>query len=197
MDWLDLSHPIEPSMPVYPGTEPPTFHYPCSIEENGFREMKIDLYTHTGTHLDAPAHIFKEGISLDALCPDYFVGSGLVFDCRSLTLDGEKICLKHFLPYEKELDGKDFLLFNLGWSSKWGREEYFSRYPVISERLARLLAETSLKGVGVDAISVDGVMDQNLPIHRILLGSGKVIIENLANLDQLTESPFILYCFPL
>ena len=44
-----------------------------------------------------------------------------------------------------------------------------------------------LKGVGLDAISVDPVESHDLPVHRILLGSGMVIVENLANLDSLPD----------
>ena len=50
---IDLTHPISEDMPVYPGTEPPIFETGCSIEEAGFLEKKITLYSHTGTHIDA------------------------------------------------------------------------------------------------------------------------------------------------
>jgi kynurenine formamidase len=54
-------------MPVYPGTEPPEFLVPCTIAVDGFTEKKLTLYSHTGTHMDAPAHILEGAPTLDHL----------------------------------------------------------------------------------------------------------------------------------
>ena len=54
-----------------------------------------------------------------------------------------------------------------------------------------------LKGIGFDAISADSADTLTYPIHKILLGSDMVIVENLTNLDQLPEGLFEFTCFPL
>lgn len=64
---IDLTHPIASNMPVYPGTEPPVLITGCTIDESGFLEKKITLYSHTGTHVDAPAHLIKGAKTLDRL----------------------------------------------------------------------------------------------------------------------------------
>ena len=56
---VDLTHIIHPDMPVYPGTEQPVFEAGTSLEIEGFLEKKISFFSHTGTHMDAPAHIIK------------------------------------------------------------------------------------------------------------------------------------------
>lgn len=59
MKIVDLSHTISPDMPAYPGTEQPIFKIGRTIENDGFLEKEITLYSHTGTHIDAPAHLIK------------------------------------------------------------------------------------------------------------------------------------------
>ena len=77
----DFTHIIEPSMPVYPGTEPPHLKAANTYERDGFRETLLELYSHTGTHMDAPAHIFPDRPTLDQLPAEQFVGRALVVDC--------------------------------------------------------------------------------------------------------------------
>ena len=53
---VDLTHVIQPGMPVYPGTEGPRFEGTSTLERDGFMERLVSLTSHTGTHVDAPAH---------------------------------------------------------------------------------------------------------------------------------------------
>ena len=61
MKVIDLTHTIRPDMPVYPGTEPPQFLPANSYEKDGFKETKLCMFTHTGTHMDPPAHLYAGG----------------------------------------------------------------------------------------------------------------------------------------
>jgi arylformamidase len=65
MKVVDLSHLITVSMPVYPGTEPPRIEDACTIPEHGFAEKRLTMFSHTGTHIDAPGHILAGGARLD------------------------------------------------------------------------------------------------------------------------------------
>ena len=58
MKVIDLTHTIRADMPVYPGTEPPKFEPANSYEKDGFQETLLSMFTHTGTHMDPPAHLF-------------------------------------------------------------------------------------------------------------------------------------------
>lgn len=61
MKTIDLTHTIEENMPVYPGTEPPKIVEATTVEVEGFAEKLLTLFSHTGTHMDAPAHMLKRG----------------------------------------------------------------------------------------------------------------------------------------
>ena len=82
---FDLTHTISPNMPVYPGTEPPVFTTGCSIDETGFLEKKITLFSHTGTHIDAPAHLLKGHKTLDMLPIEHFYGPALLLNFTDFT----------------------------------------------------------------------------------------------------------------
>jgi len=193
MRCIDLTHTISPGMPVYPGTEPPLISRPCTIDQNGFDERKLTLFSHTGTHLDSPAHILKEGNTLDRLPLEHFYGPATVIDATGIP--------GHEIPIEllNTLGGNkvDFIIFYTGWCERWGEPGYFQGYPVLATETAHDLAQRGIKGVGIDAISVDPVQSTGFTIHKILLGAGLVIIENLTNLKSLAGKEFTLYCFPL
>lgn len=79
---VDLTHIIHPDMPVYPGTEQPVFEAGTSLEVEGFLEKKISFFSHTGTHMDAPAHIIKNAKKLDELDISYFCGKALCLELK-------------------------------------------------------------------------------------------------------------------
>ena len=66
MKILDLTHLIEEAMPVYPETEPPKLTPSNTFEQHGFRETLLTMGSHTGTHMDAPAHMLRDVLSLEA-----------------------------------------------------------------------------------------------------------------------------------
>src|SRR5690554_2742312 len=94
MQLIDLTHTISEDMQVYPGTEPPSLETACTVEKDGFKETLIKFYSHTGTHMDSPAHIFANEKSLDELPIEHFYGRGLIVDCTSIGA-GEEIYEKH------------------------------------------------------------------------------------------------------
>ena len=180
MKLIDLSQTIAPDMPVYPGTEPPAFRIGCTLGAEGFLEKEIRFYSHTGTHVDAPAHLLHGGKTLDQLPIESFYGQALLVNYSGGP--GSSI---------------DFLLICTGWSRYWGNKAYFAEFPVLCERAAHWLCQFNLKGVGVDAISVDPTEAEDFPVHKILLGEGILLVENLANLDKIACRRFDFACLPL
>ncbi len=192
---LDLSQTIHPDMPCYPGTPQPVFHKLSSIEQDGYAEQLLTVSSHAGTHVDLPSHILPEGSSLDAWSLDRFTGKGFALDLRASV--GGIISLGELRGFEARLQECDFLLLCSGWSQYWGGPEYFIGYPVLSPDAARWLTGFHLKGIGVDMISVDSPDAVDFSVHSLLLRSGILIIENLADLSPLFHSSFIFSGFPL
>ena len=193
----DLTHTISENMPVYPGTETPKLKSACTLEANGFRETLLQMYSHTGTHIDAPAHMFKNGASLDSFDGGQFVGIAAVIDCTELGENG-RIDLS-FIDRNRALaDKAEFLLFRTGWDKFWGGAAYFEDFPCITGEVADYIAASGKKGVGLDTVSIDPVSSTDFENHRKILGQNKtVIIENLCGLDKLSAGLFGLIAAPL
>ena len=194
---IDLTHTIESGMPVYPGTEPPILEPANTYDRDGFRETKLSMYSHTGTHMDPPAHLFRDRTTLDAFPPEQFIGKALVIDCTSLK-EGEPITMDHLSRYGTKAETADFLLFYLGWDVRWGSEAYFGDYPCIDDSVLEYMLEGSYKGIGFDVIGLDPIADGNLTRHKKLFQTRDIInIENLCNLGLCGNDLFWFSCFPL
>jgi len=189
---IDLTHPINSVMPVYPGTIPPRIEQHCNIEKDGFAESGLSMVTHTGTHIDAPCHLFSGAASLDKLPLDRYAGSAFVIRCGNRA----ELDLDFLNIFSFEIKQTDFVLFCTGWAEKWGSSDYFSDFPVLTPEACRWLASFPLKGIGFDTLSADLVGSQELPNHRILLKKEILIIENLNNLAGI-PSICKFQCFPL
>lgn len=191
MKVYDLTHTIQNDMPVYPGTEQPKLTTACTIEAVGYRETLLHMFSHTGTHMDAPAHMLLDGAALDSYPGGKFAGTAVVVDCRGQ----ESISLPLLQSYD--LHGVDFVLFCTGWDQKWGSPDYYEGFPCLTADAAAYLATLPLKGVGEDTISLDPCDSVDFPNHIALLGADFVNTENLTGLDALIGRRFTFVTLPL
>ena len=196
---IDLTQLLNEKISVYPDTVAPTFKVSNTVEKDGFTEIQITMASHTGTHVDAPCHILQNGKSLDRLPADKFIGNAMIIDCRGK----DEINLQFLQPFEQKITKVEFILFFTGWQYKWSTQNYFDNCPVPTREAALWLTNFKLKGIGVDAFSLDKITsalivnEENLPNHHILLGKEILLIENLTHLDLLPDGNFTFLCFPL
>jgi arylformamidase len=192
---IDLTHVVRPGMTVFPGTESPVFEVGASIDTEGYAEKRITLFTHTGTHMDAPAHILAGAKTLDQFPIEKFSGRACIVDVRSI--ETGKIGVEVLEARAEAIEKSEFVILRSDWSRFWDSDAYFLHFPVLSAEAARWLVGAGIKGVGLDMISVDEVDSTEFVIHHILLGAELVIVENLTNLEELPDSVFSFHCFPL
>ena len=196
MKVVDLSHTICEDMPVFPGTLPPTIRTGTTVIKDGFYEREITMFSHVGTHIDAPAHVLESAKTLDQFPIAKFAGSCCVVNLADL--NSEVIDLDFLIDFHCIIEKHDFVLFRTNWSQKWGTDAYFKDYPVLHQETTKWLAGfPNLKGVGIDAISIDGIDSKNLENHRILFEKDIIVVENLKWLDTLPVKEFSFSCFPL
>ena len=195
MKVIDLTHTIREDMPVYPGTDTPHLETANTYEKDFFKETKMTMYTHTGTHMDPPAHIFAGRTTLDQFPADQFIGKALVIDCRDLK-DGDAITMEHIRKYGSKPEQADFLLFNIGWDRYWGSDAYFGDYPCVDDEVLDFIMAGNYKGIGVDTISIDP-MNKLTRHRRLFRDKDIVIIENLTGLHRCGDDLFSFSAFPL
>ncbi|HBZ67893.1 MAG TPA: hydrolase [Bacteroidales bacterium] len=193
MPVIDLTHRIENDMPVFPGTPKPVLIKSFIVERDGFAETRLTMMSHTGTHMDAPAHMLGKGSSVDQLPAERFIGQALCLDVSHLNA----IALEDLIPYQEQISQVRFVLFSCRWDEKWGHDAYFHSFPVLTEPAAAWLLQFNLSGIGADCISFDQMSSTDYPIHRVLLGHGLLLIENLTGIATLTGKTFDFIAAPL
>lgn len=180
--------PIHEKMPIYAGDPVPAMEWAKKLPENSSFVTKLSFGAHTGTHVDAPMHFKLDGLRLDQLPLDSFVGTALVVDA---THEKEKVTLSS-VKKEKIQKG-DIVLFKTRNSS----EDFFREdFIYVDADAAGLLAQKGVKTVGVDGLSVDRYKSGNHPTHHALLDTGVAIIEGLRLKDAPVGRHFFV-CLPL
>ncbi|MCI8971660.1 MAG: cyclase family protein [Oscillibacter sp.] len=192
---IDMTHTITPEIPVYPGTPVPSLSPACTFTRDGFRETLLTFSSHTGTHMDAPAHLFQEGRTLDQMPMSQFSGRATVLD---VSQEGPVITEAFLRSNYEAIHCADYILFYTGWEDHWGTERFLEdTFPVPDEEAARYLVSRGLKGVGTDAISIDRMGDSHLPIHHILLKDSILSIENLCLKKVRGRKDFLFFALPM
>ncbi len=184
---IDLSVLLDSKTPAYPGDPTIGLTQDSSVTQDGYLGHTIQLGSHTGTHIDAPAHMIEGAASLGSLDLTTFVGNGkLVTDMSIDAIDAAGV------------GADDIVLFYTGASQRFYEPTYFTDYPVLSLEVAEYLIAKDVKLVGLDTCSADIV--DGFPVHKKLLGAGIPIIENLTNLtalQELSNPDFKVYALPL
>lgn len=192
MEIIDLSHTINATMPLYPGTDPVEIIQNATVDEHGYNEKKLILTSHIGTHIDAPAHMLRHGERLDEMPLDSFYGNAEIVDVQDRHID-----IEFLEQYESVFENNDYVIFYTGHERFWHQKKYFEKYPVLSPEAAEWVSGKKLKGIGFDVCSADPVGSNDLPVHHILFDAGFLIVENLTNLKNLLGTRFLFSCFPL
>lgn len=192
---IDMTHAITPEIPVYPGTPAPSLAPACTFTKDGFRETLLTFSSHTGTHMDAPAHLLREGRTLDDMPMSQFSGRATVLDVSE---EGPVITEAFLRSNYEAIHCADYILFYTGWEDRWGTERFLEdTFPVPDEEAARYLVSRGLKGVGTDAVSIDRISDSRLPIHHILLKDSVLSIENLCLKKVRGRKDFLFFALPM
>jgi kynurenine formamidase len=86
------------------------------------------------------------------------------------------------------------VVFDTGWTAHWGSDRYL-RHPFLSGETCRELVTLGVGLVGTDALNVDDTAGGSGHAHWTLLGADVLIVENLANPDQLVPGRRYRFAF--
>ena len=186
MKIIDLSMPLDERTPAYPEDPPLDITQIAELPKHGWNEKRLEINSHCGTHIDAPAHMIAKGRTLSEISLDHFYGKGIIIDVREKEINLS--CLTTL-----KITRQSVVLFLTGQSERKG-EEYYENAKFVTEEVAEKLVEMDIKAIGIDSFSPD---HKPFPIHKILLSKNILIIENLKNLQQLLGKDFSIHFFPL
>ena len=166
---------------------------------------KLTLATHIGTHVDAPYHFHADGVTVENMPLERYMGPALLLDLRPVARSLTPLSvadLQQAGGSAAAARDKIVVLFT-GWAAaESGGARFYSQGPYLSNEGAAYLAEAD-----VNAVAVDFPIDKHpptpqstiddFPVHRLLLGRGIPLIENLINLEQLVGWDFELWALPI
>ena len=182
---IDLTHYLEDDMAIYPGLPQPSFRPIARVEDDGYAMSEYHLLNHIGTHVDAPAHQIAGGDTLDEIPLDR-----LVTDAVTIDVSGRQpgpIPVEELEPHFAAIGEGDLLFLFSDNARNWGTEAYWTGWSYPDADAARALIDRGISGIGFDGPSVDPVDTTTFELHRVWLGAGRIILENLTNLDQLPQ----------
>jgi kynurenine formamidase len=236
----DLSHPLEEGMNVWPGKLSVfLFWIPlhslvligvhvafqhCVTCHPDYTSGSFTISEHCGTHVDAPYHFVKDGLTVDRIPLTQLITSVKVVDITAACVKDRdyQLSVTDLQAFEEKhsmLNSCDVLFIRTGWHIHWkeGNASYFGTstvsneaakedeksasalsFPGISVEAAQLLVERGIKGVGLDSPSLDYGKSSDFAVHRLLLSNGIIGIENLnEEIVNLPPSGAVVMIMPL
>jgi len=206
---IDLSQALEEHMPSFPTHS--KFHRNLwGSYWHGDRSLhyQLVLSEHNGTHVDAPAHFISDAkpeahVTIDQVPAGRLIGRGVRLDCREFG-EGDYVGGDFITRWEGQhgaIQAGDIVLFDFGWSAHWAlrpaNRRYLTDWPGVGMDAAEYLISKPVAALGVDTLSPDPPQAlQTRPIHPVVLEKQVLIVENLANLDQLPDF-FVFVALPL
>lgn len=190
---IDLTHTFDERVPGFKKETAKT------LARDGWNASTLTIYSHAGTHMDAPAHFEVNEQTIDQIPVQHFMAEGILVKIED-PAPGMEIGIAHLGALaDQDLTGKA-VLFNTGWSKYLGDIDMFRNHlPRIGRKLASFLVEKGVQIVGVEPPSVADVNNnvELTEVHHILLGGDIIIVEGLTNLEDLSGAPFIFMALPL
>ncbi len=191
-NWIDISVPLRNGMASWPGDPPLEVHRISDIAKGDHATVsRISMGSHTGTHVDAPAHFVRDGIDVARLPLDVMVGPVRVIQIKDHDAIKEDELKTH------NLARGDRVLFKTRNSpDAWSSPGFVEDFVHLTEPAAEYLVWLGVWVVGVDYLSVGAYKGGGAAVHQTLLGHGVWIIEGL-DLSQVEEGAYDLVCLPL
>lgn len=186
----DISVPLSPELPFYPGDVPVSLSPWTSLANGDAANLtRLTLCTHSGTHLDAPRHFNDQGATIDKVPLDLLIGKALVAEVHGALEIGVKELER--LP----IKGYHRVLLKTENSALWNLSTFSPDYVALSVDGARFLVGAGVKLIGIDYLSVESFQGKG-EVHQTLLDNGVLILEGL-NLSKVTHGEYELICLPL
>ena len=191
---VDLSHTYSETFPTFPGTPGASRRTHVTIERDGFYGQVWELWEHTCTHMDVPAHFIPGGRSSEEIGARELIAPIVVLDIsrRAAREPDTVVTPNDVLRFERRngrIPRGAIVAMHSGWAARAGDEAAYRngmRFPGFGvEAIDFLLRRRRIGGIGVDTLSLDHGSSSDFAAHKAILGADRLGIENLRNLKAL------------
>lgn len=153
---------------------------------------RLDCDVHTGTHVDAPRHVFRDGKSVEQLPLDTLMGPAFVaYLPNAASITARDLARLGLPPRVKRL------LLRTSNSNLWARGSrgFCTKYVALTPAASQWVVDQGIQLVGIDYLSIQRFGGSPMT-HRVLLKAGVIILEGL-NLAKVRPGMYELICLPL
>ncbi|KAL5707066.1 Cyclase-like protein 2 [Ranunculus cassubicifolius] len=198
---FDISHRYTENLPSWGTTQGlgQFLWLPASMKNGSLaNNSEMKMPTHTGTHVDAPGHVFDHyfdaGFDVDTLDLDLLNGPGLLVDVpRDKNITAE---VMKSLNIPKGVRRVLFRSLNTDRGLMWKKEFDTSYVGFMKDGAKWLVDNTDIKLVGVDYLSA-AAYDDLIPSHHEFLRGREVILVEGLKLDDIVPGIYSVHCLPL
>jgi kynurenine formamidase len=169
---------------------------------------------HGGTHLDAPIHFAKDGLTADRIPVEQFIGPAVVIDISAQSNKNAdyRLTRADVLAWERAhgtIPRGAIVVLRTGWSMRWPDPKTYLgdntpgeasklHFPSYGEDAARLLvADRKVSALGADVASIDYGASKDFIVHQIAAKASVLGLENLANLGVLPAKGATIIALPM
>jgi arylformamidase len=190
MKIYDVTRPVSPAMPVWPGDPPVSLKMVKRIEDGAKDNLShLASSVHIGTHVDAPLHFIAGGDDISSLSLDVLTGPATVVALPEADAITAGDLARLNLPHEVKR-----LLFKTR-NGTLPTTEFSKDFVALTLDAAQWIVEHGVRLVGMDYMSVEHFGGDG-SVHRALLGAGVVAVEGL-DLRDVPPGDYTLYCLPM
>jgi kynurenine formamidase len=171
---------------------------------------------HGGTHIDAPVHFAAGHQTVDRIPLERLIGRAVVVDVADRCAQNAdyQVTRDDFLGWERQhgvIPSDALVLLRTGFSRRWpdpaaylgtaerGPEAVAKlHFPGLHPEAARwLIANRSIKAIGIDTASIDYGPSTLFESHRLLYERDIPAFENLTGLDRLPPRGAVVVALPM
>jgi kynurenine formamidase len=196
---VDLTYTLSEDFPAFAPGEEAIRRPATTIPADGYYMQRWEIYEHTGTHVDAPAHFNPAGRYASELTPDELMVPAAVIDIarRAATDPDAVVTVADLHAHERRhgrIEDRAAVLMYSGWGAKVTDADAYRgtdgtgglHFPGFSADACEwLIQRRRIRALGVDTLSIDPGSSVTFDTHTILNGAERYGIENLANLRRL------------
>lgn len=184
---IDLSFPIRSGMPVFPGDPEVQIGHALTVESDTVAVSALALGSHSGTHIDAPAHTVEGGATIDAFALADLIGEAAHLRVRRPADLARVDAAAVESPLPDRLPS--LVVVTAGWDEHFGSERMV-RHPFLDPEFASELLARGMRVLVIDWLNPDPTLQDGefaLPVHDLVLGAGGAIVENLRGAHDLPD----------
>lgn len=188
---FDISVTLGKESITYPGDEPFKREVMKHIE-SGVEVSKLSMSSHSGTHVDAPAHFIKGGKRIDEIEVEKFILPAKVIEITDPFEIKLEELEKHSIPENQALLFKTRnSIDGISYNGVFTKD-----FVHLTEESAEYCVKKRVPLVGIDYITIEKVGNEGNPVHKKLLENGVIILEGI-NLKDVPSGDYVLICLPL